>query len=57
MIGNASALRPTRAVFDALADLYDGWYDSTEGAAILREELACLRLLCPERRGRAGNRE
>ncbi len=40
------------AAFDTLADRYDAWYDSAEGAAILREELACLKLVCPERPGR-----
>lgn len=39
-------------VFDALADRYDAWYDTAEGAAILREELACLHQVCPERCGR-----
>ena len=40
------------AAFDTLADRYDRWYDSAKGAAISREELACLRLACPERCGR-----
>jgi ubiquinone/menaquinone biosynthesis C-methylase UbiE len=38
--------------FDKIAEVYDRWYDSAEGAAIFREELACLQLVCPERRGR-----
>ena len=41
-----------RASFDALADRYDEWYESAEGAAVLREEQACLKAACPERRGR-----
>ena len=40
------------AAFDQLAARYDGWYDSPRGAAIFREECLCLRLVCPERRGR-----
>ena len=40
--------KPSRTAFDALADRYDQWYESAEGSVILREELACLRLLCPE---------
>jgi ubiquinone/menaquinone biosynthesis C-methylase UbiE len=38
--------------FDILADRYDGWYDSAEGAVIFRDEVTCLQFLCPERRGR-----
>jgi len=44
--------RPLSAAFDTLADRYDRWYDGAEGAAILNEELACLRMVCPERCGR-----
>jgi len=44
--------RPLPAAFDTVANRYDRWYDSAKGAAILREELACLRLACPERCGR-----
>jgi ubiquinone/menaquinone biosynthesis C-methylase UbiE len=44
--------RPMSAAFDTLARRYDRWYDNAKGAAILHEELACLRLACPERCGR-----
>jgi len=40
------------ATFDAVADRYDRWYESTEGAVIFREESACLRAICPQCRGR-----
>lgn len=40
------------AAFDTLADRYDAWYDTPKGAAIFREELACLELVCPRREGR-----
>jgi len=43
---------PSFVAFDRLADRYDEWYDSAEGAAIFRDELACFQLLCPERCGR-----
>ncbi len=39
-------------VFDKTAEAYDRWYESAEGAGIFREELACVQLVCPERRGR-----
>jgi ubiquinone/menaquinone biosynthesis C-methylase UbiE len=38
--------------FDVLADRYDDWYESDEGSAIFREELACLRTACPRYLGR-----
>lgn len=41
-----------RASFDGLADRYDEWYESPEGAAVFREEVTCLRSLCPKCRGR-----
>jgi len=42
----------SRSAFDVLADRYDEWYESAEGAAVFREELACLMAACPQRRGR-----
>lgn len=41
-----------RAPFDALADRYDEWYESAEGLAVLCEESACLKALCPKCHGR-----
>lgn len=38
--------------FDPIADSYDQWYDTSEGRAILSAELACLRLLYAQCRGR-----
>ncbi|MBN1857423.1 MAG: methyltransferase domain-containing protein [Dehalococcoidia bacterium] len=32
-------------IFDQIAEKYDRWFDSPEGRAIFRAELACLRLL------------
>ncbi len=43
---------PSFVAFARLADRYDGWYDSAEGRVIFRDEVACIQLLCPERRGR-----
>lgn len=40
------------APFDAIANPYDEWYESAEGAAVFRDELACLKAVCPQRRGR-----
>ncbi|MFW5915673.1 MAG: class I SAM-dependent methyltransferase [Planctomycetota bacterium] len=37
--------------FDSLAQRYDRWYDTEKGEAIFREEVACLRMLCPACRG------
>jgi ubiquinone/menaquinone biosynthesis C-methylase UbiE len=31
------------AIFDPIANAYDGWYDTPEGSAIFREEVKCLR--------------
>ncbi|MBN1478368.1 methyltransferase domain-containing protein [Candidatus Sumerlaeota bacterium] len=39
-------------VFDGIADEYDRWYNTPEGAAIFREEVECLRLLQQGRPGR-----
>ena len=44
--------RSSCAAFDALAHRYDEWYESAEGAAVFREESACLRAVCPQRQGR-----
>jgi len=44
--------QPSCAGFDSLADRYDEWYESPEGAAVFREELRCLRTVCPEHSGR-----
>ena len=52
MNGKRLSEQPLPAAFDALADRYDRWYENAEGAAALQEELACLRFVCPERRGR-----
>ncbi len=38
--------------FDARAESYDAWYDSPDGRAIFKAELACLRLLIGQGRGR-----
>ena len=40
------------STFDLVADSYDAWYDSPEGSAVFRAELACLRMLVPECQGR-----
>ena len=40
------------ALFDAIADEYDAWYDEPDGRAILAAELACLRRLVGTCRGR-----
>jgi len=37
--------------FDNVAEEYDRWYDTVEGAAILAAELACLRMVIPQIRG------
>lgn len=42
---------PSFVAFDRLAEAYDGWYESSEGAVIFRDEVTCLQILCPERRG------
>jgi SAM-dependent methyltransferase len=52
LMGQPFSAGPPFLAFDRLADRYDGWYDSAEGAVIFRDEVACLLLLCPERRGR-----
>jgi ubiquinone/menaquinone biosynthesis C-methylase UbiE len=39
-------------VFDSIADSYDRWYDSPGGRAIFEAEVACLRSLIGEVRGR-----
>ena len=39
-------------IFDQFAEKYDRWFDSPEGGAIFRAELACLRLLRHEPAGR-----
>ena len=51
-MGNPFPSGRSCVAFDRLADRYDGWYDSAEGAVIFRDEVTCLQLLCPERRGR-----
>lgn len=33
--------------FDLLAEPYDQWYDSPFGAAVFRQEITCLRQICP----------
>jgi len=38
--------------FDKLTDRYDAWYDSDEGSQIFAIEVACVRQLLDERRGR-----
>jgi len=38
--------------FDNVAEEYDRWYDTIEGAAILAAELACLQMVIPQVRGR-----
>lgn len=38
--------------FEDVARDYDRWYDTPEGARVLAEELACLRLVIPEISGR-----
>lgn len=39
-------------LFNAIAKSYDAWYDRPGGHAIFNAELACLRMLVPECRGR-----
>ncbi len=41
----------TANLFNASAQRYDLWYDTAFGAAIFRQEVACLRLACPEYSG------
>jgi SAM-dependent methyltransferase len=52
VIGNTFLKRIMSTAFDALSDRYDHWYESADGTAIFQEELACLRLIRPERCGR-----
>jgi len=40
------------SAFDAFAASYDQWYDSAEGGAVFEAEVACLRQLCGQCRGR-----
>jgi len=51
-MGKSRSSQPSSASFDALADRYDGWYESVEGVAVLREELTCLRAICTRCHGR-----
>ncbi len=44
---NICPSQPFRPAFNALADRYDKWYESVEGAAVFCEELACLNAVCP----------
>ena len=37
--------------FDNIAEEYDHWYDTVEGAAIFAAEFACLRMVVPQMRG------
>lgn len=37
--------------FDNIAEEYDRWYDTVEGAAIFAAELACLQMVVPQMRG------
>jgi ubiquinone/menaquinone biosynthesis C-methylase UbiE len=41
----------TSSPFDHIAEEYDQWYDTLEGAAILTAELGCLRMVVPQMRG------
>jgi ubiquinone/menaquinone biosynthesis C-methylase UbiE len=38
--------------FDPIAETYDRWYATVEGRAIFNAELACLRSLCEQSKGR-----
>jgi len=46
------AKREDKSAFNTLADRYDRWYETAQGAAAFREEIACLRTVCPRFRGR-----
>ena len=35
-----------------MPERYDAWFDSREGSRVFREELACIRAVCPEFHGR-----
>jgi ubiquinone/menaquinone biosynthesis C-methylase UbiE len=40
------------SIFDPIADVYDGWYDTPEGHSIFKEEVRCLRQLGDDYSGR-----
>lgn len=50
--GGCAGGEPVPAPFEMRAYRRDRWHDSAERAAVFREELACLQLVRPERRGR-----